>query len=166
MCSSDLNGNITIHDGRLNDFEFFKWLADFFSLPSLYKINFDTLSMDFFVDDNGARLDKINLDSEEITLDGYFRQYKNNLVASKISLGLPKELLASSPKFAPLLRILGGDFKLLQFDFQLSGILNAMNFKWLESDFKLKLQDSIPNFIEKKIERKIEAAIKPIYENP
>ncbi len=163
---TSLNGNITIHDGRLNDFEFFKWLADFFSLPSLYKINFDTLSMDFFVDDNGARLDKINLDSEEITLDGYFRQYKNNLVASKISLGLPKELLASSPKFAPLLRILGGDFKLLQFDFQLSGILNAMNFKWLESDFKLKLQDSIPNFIEKKIERKIEAAIKPIYENP
>ena len=48
------------------------------------------------------------------------------------------------------------------FDFKLSGELETMNFLWLESAFKKRLQDAIPGFIERKIERDIEKAIESI----
>jgi hypothetical protein len=50
----------------------------------------------------------------------------------------------------------------LTFDFQLSGWLHGMNFKWLQSDFKRRIQNSIPNFIERSIEKNIETAIESI----
>ncbi|UCC94884.1 MAG: hypothetical protein JSW40_08750 [Candidatus Omnitrophota bacterium] len=161
---SHVKGTITVQDGYLDDFEFFKWLADFFRIPSLHKVYFDTLSVNFLADDNVGQLENINLDSQDVTLEGYFHVYVDDLVSSKLSLGLSRETLATSPKFRPLLRILGGEFSRLDFDFQLSGLLDRMNFKWLESDFKRRLQDSIPDFIERGIEKKVEGAIGSISE--
>jgi hypothetical protein len=75
---------------------------------------------------------------------------------------LPRDLLQTSSKFRPLLKVLQSDMPFLTFDFQLSGRVEAMNFKWLESDFKKKVQDYIPNFIERHIEKKVEEAINSI----
>lgn len=159
---SNLNGVMNIANGRLNDFEFFKWLADFFGMPSLSLISFNRLSADFLVDDTIAKLDNINLESSDVGLRGYFGISASDLVSSVILLRLSKNTIKESAKFKPLIRLLRDDFSSLEFDFKLSGLSNAMNFKWLKSDFKKKIQDAIPGFVERAIERKVEDAIEAI----
>lgn len=161
---SNLTGAIFIEEGYLEDVEFFGWLAGFLGIPSLKKVNFDKLSISFLVNDKVAMLDKISLESEDVSLNGYFSLYENDLVASRLSLALSRSLLVTSPKLKSLLALLEEDFSSLNFDFQLSGLMQAMNFKWLESDFKRKLRDSIPEFVQKGMEEKVEAVIESISE--
>ena len=81
------------------------------------------------------------------------------MVSSRLSLALPRQLLKSSPKFQLLLALIGHKITSFGFDFQLSGPLKAINFKWLESDFKQQIQKFLPDFIERGIEKNIEDAI-------
>jgi hypothetical protein len=162
--SSNLRGTITIHNGYLDQFEFFKWLAKTFKLPSLKKLDFKKLSMEFIVDDESAKLDNINLEAKDVAIDGYFTLQENDLVSSKISIALSRELMETS-KFRSLARSLDEDITSLSLDFQLSGLFNTMNFQWLDSLFKEKMQDRIPNFIERGIEKRLEIFIQSIYEN-
>ena len=104
----------------------------------------------------------MSLDSQDVDLNGYFKLGLNDFVSSKMSLALTKPLLAESPKFTRLLKLVSPDFDALTFKFQLSGILDRMNFKWLRSDLKRELQERIPNFIERKIERDVQAAIEDV----
>jgi hypothetical protein len=157
-----LRGGLVIKDGYLKNFEFFKWLADFFGLDSLKKVDFSRAFSNFSIDQEGASLQHINLDSRDLRLNGSFGLGANDLVSSKLSLVFSKSLLRESPKFTPLLRLLDKDMDSLTFDFQLSGWLHGMNFKWLQSDFKQRIQNSIPNFIERSIEKNIETAIESI----
>lgn len=161
---SNLTGVISIDKGYLEDVEFFGWLADFFGIPSLERIDFDKLSISFLVNDKAATLDKISLESKDINLNGYFSLYENDLVSSRLSLSLSRGLLETSPKLKSLLALMEEDFSSLNFDFQLSGLMQAMNFKWLESDFKRKLRDSIPEFVQKGMEEKVEGIIESISE--
>ena len=49
----------------------------------------------------------------------------------------------------------------LGFDFQLSGNLSTMNFQWLPSEVKEKIQMRIPDFVERMIERNVDALMEP-----
>ena len=154
-----LSGRMDIHNGYLQNFEFFKWLADFFALASLKRIDFSRASSGFAVAEDGAGLYGMSLDSHDLALGGYFKLGINDFVSSRMFLALTKPLLAESPKFTRLLKLVSQDLDALTFKFQLSGILDRMNFKWLKSDLKRELQERIPNFIERKIEREVEEAI-------
>ena len=151
-----LNGKMQIGQGSLKNFEFFRWLSDSFNIPALKRVDFNRLSSNFTVDAQGASLNEISLDSKDVDLNGYFSLGSSDLVSSKIYLTLTKELLAESSKFAALVKVLGSNTPSLTFNFQLSGILHRMNFQWLKSDLKKRLQDAIPDFIERKIEKNIE----------
>lgn len=158
-----LNGGMVVENGYLRDFEFFKWLSETFSLPSLRKIDFSKLSSNFTVNDEGAGLHELKLNSQDVNLSGYFRLGADDLVSSKLSLDLSRELLKESPKFTPLLRLAADPGPAsLTFNFQLSGVLDAMNFQWLSSDFKKDVQNAIPGFIERKIERSVEDLIESV----
>jgi len=157
-----LKGSMSIQNGCLKNFEFFKWLADLFDLPPLKKVDFTKASSNFSVDKKGASLHQIYLESKDVRLNGYFNLGMNDLVSSKLSLGLTRKLLKESNKFTPLLKLLGEEFSYLDFNFQLSGILHKMNFLWLESDFKRKLKVSVPKFIERRIDNDIENIIESI----
>ena len=167
MCYKDfpdtvLNGEMIINDGELNNLDFFNWLADFFGISELRIIDFNKLTATFSVNPTEAKLKEILLRSDGVDLDGNFKLYKDNLVSSKLSLALERKLLERSSKFRPLLKLLGKDAENLKFDFQLSGVLSSMNFQWLESDFKNRLRNSIPDFIERKIEKNVEKILDPI----
>lgn len=151
-----LKGGLRIQNGSLNDFEFFKWLAEVFALPSLRKVDFKDAFADFSVDESGAELRNMRLDSDTVKIGGYFKLGKGDLVSSKMSLIFGEALLRESPKFTPLLNVLQNELNVITFDFQLSGDLNRMNFKWLQSDFKDKVKKAIPNFVERNIEKNIE----------
>lgn len=155
----ELSGKMFMNKGYLEDFEFLKWLAGFFDLPSLKRIDFENLESGFLVNESGAGLNGIDLRSKNVNVSGDFSLHTDNLVSSKLSLALSKEILQESVKLAPLLRLLGNEFESLIFNFQLSGILESMNFQWLESDFKKKLRESVPGFIERRIEKDVENAI-------
>ena len=157
-----LSGSLHIQNGYLHNFEFFKWLADFFALAPLKKIDFSNAYSNFTVTYDGAGLYAMGLDSPQVDLGGYFKLGINDFVSSKMSLTLTKQLLAESPKFVRLLKLVSPDLDALTFKFQLSGILHRMNFKWLKSDLKRELQERIPNFIERKIERDVEEAIEDV----
>ncbi|MEK6714663.1 MAG: AsmA-like C-terminal region-containing protein [Candidatus Omnitrophota bacterium] len=161
---STLSGRMDISNGYLNNFEFFKWLADFFVLPSLRRIDFDKVSFDFFVNGDAAKMENIKLVAKDVAAGGYFGIYSGDLVKSAVSLTLSKDIVNQSEKLKPLIRLLRENFTSLDFDFQLSGIFKAMNFQWLKSDFKNKVQDALPGFIERGIERKVEEAIEAIGE--
>lgn len=157
-----LKGSMHTVNGRLENFSFFKWLGDMFMLPQLNDIAFRSAGTDFLVDKDGAGLDKIRLDSDNVKLYGSFRLSKEAMVASKISLAFPRSLLKGSPKFTPLLGMLNRNVSVLNFNFQLSGRLNDMNFQWLRSDFKDQLQKAIPDFAEAGFEEKLQNAIESI----
>lgn len=154
-----LKGDITIDRGSLNDFDFFNWLGDYFELPSLKRVGFDSAAANFTVDESGVGLQDIRLSSPDVGLKGYFKLGTSDLVSSRLSMTLSRRLLRDSKRFLPLLNIIGRGFPALTFSFQLSGSLHNMNFQWLRSELKKKLQDSIPDFIERHIEGKIEQAI-------
>jgi hypothetical protein len=153
-----LKGRISVKDGALRDFEFFKWLAESFGMESLRRIKFKSVKSDFYRDDTVYRLENINLKSFPVLMDGYYG-VEDAMVSSKMSLAISRQLLAKSPKFKPLVRLLGSQLHYFTFDFQLSGLVESMNFKWLDSEFKRRLRNKIPNFVERGIEQKVEAII-------
>lgn len=157
----DVRGAIKIKGGVLKDFEFFLWLADSFDLPSLKEIDSSLVSANFFVDSRQVQLQDILLKSANITMTGNFSIDANDLVSSKLSLTFQRELLKESRKFRPILRMFEKDVSSLDFDFQLSGNQQTINFQWLESDVKKRIQDRIPDFIERKIERRIDDSLLP-----
>ena len=157
-----LKGNMVMQKGYLYNLQFFKWLADFFDLPALKKISFKRAASNFLVNEEGVSLREMSLESKDVNLNGYFSLGHNDLVSSKISLAFTRGLLQESSKFTPLLKLLGKDVHNLVFDFQLSGNLHKMNFQWLQSDFKRRIQASIPHFMERKIDRNIGNIIEPL----
>lgn len=155
-----IKGQMAIDKGYIDNLIFFNWIADFFSIDLLRRPDFDQLAISFYLDNNSRKLTNIDLNSKNVRLTGNFGIDSNNLVASKISLGLSRELLDNSPKTRPLLRFMGGGIDFLNFDFQLSGFFNAMNFKWLDSDFRNRLKNMLPGIIESAFEQRVESAVK------
>ena len=161
-----LNGDIQIERGHLKDFEFFKWLADAFALPQLRAIDFERAFSNFSVKMESAGLSNISLESKDVGAHGYFMINRDELVSSKLSLNFSRGLLHKSPKFRPILKLFRRNVPSLIFDFQLSGNQHAMNFQWLQSDFKQKIQRRIPDFIERQIEGNIDKMLKTGNEIP
>ena len=155
-----VRGQIVVREGYLDRLEFFIWLAQFFNIPQLNKISFDRLDLDFTLDNRGARLNGINLSSPDVNLSGYYNLSRERLVSSKISLLLSQKLLRASPDFQALFKALKQDYPELEFKFQLSGPSRAINFKWLKSDFRKRLREKTPAFIQKDIEKKVEDIIR------
>lgn len=155
----NLNGNIIINTGAVENLKFLQWLEDFFGVDAFKKMGFSKLSAQFLITDKISELRAIKLDSEKFGLRGDFSSHENGLSSGKFFLSISQELLENSDKFKPLLGLLGKDVPVIDFDFQLSGISESMNFQWLDSDFKKRIQQRLPGFVERGIERKVEEAI-------
>ena len=113
----------------------------------------------FFITLEKIQLSDLNLESPTVHLNGDFGVNPEGMVASKLVLGLSQKLLAQSPRLAQILKIFPDDMPFLDFDFQLSGNIEAMNFQWLSSEIKQKIEQRIPNFIEHRIETQIDQSI-------
>lgn len=161
---AQLNGQVQIKNGYLENVRFFVWLSEFFNIDSLKIVNFTNISAKFSVSDDLAILEDIDLNSEKIKLSGNFILKNNEMLSSRLAIIIAKELLAQSPKFQLLLGLIRDDADSLDFAFQLSGLYKSPNFKWLESDFKDRIKKILPGFLERGIEKKIEHAIQSIVE--
>ncbi len=160
--SPRLKGTTIIKDGYLDNVKFFVWLGEFFGLPELNQIKFSELYLQFESTQKAALLKSIKLKAEKIFLEGNFLLKSNEFVSSKISITLARDLLRTSPKFNLLLALMDKKEEYFNFDFQLSGVYSALNFKWQKSAFKQKLRKMLPGFVERGLERKVERAIRSI----
>jgi len=157
----DLSGGITIYDGQMTDFNFFNWVSDSFHLPALKAVDFKRATAQFSINEEHVRLYDIHLKTDDVLIAGYFDVNRHNLVTSKLTIALSRGLLSQSSKFRPILKIFEDEHEHLIFDFQLSGNVDAINFQWLPSDVKQKIQMRIPDFIERKIEKDIDKLMEP-----
>jgi len=153
----DLSGEVTISDGQMTDFNFFNWVADTFRLPALKAIDFKKATAQFSINKENIQIHDIRLRTKDVDIGGYFSVDHQNLVSSEITLAFSQELLGESPKFKSILTIFDEDNDRLDFDFRLSGNVDTMNFQWVPSEVKKKIQTRIPDFIERKIERNIDS---------
>ena len=155
---STLTGNVTISHGHLKGFQFFDWMGDTFQLPYVKSFDFQHASSRFEINGNKTGLYDINLTADGLMkIDGYFVVDAESFVSSKISLWIYRPLAQQSPKLRMVINMLGREADLLDLDFQLSGPHRAMNFQWLPSKTKEKIQKKIPDFIERIIERKVDS---------
>ncbi len=151
----ELFGVLKMNDGKLVNLDFFQWLSESFDMPSLTTIDFDAVTTEFKVNAEALKFQEIDLDSEDVTIYGNYRVDSQNLVSSILELSFSKEILKESPKFRPILKMFSSDLSHLPFKFQLSGNQDSVNFYWMDSFTKRKIQDKIPNFIERRIEKGI-----------
>lgn len=158
----NLDGQFDMYNGRLKNFSFFQWLADTFNLPSLQQVDFKQVSSGFTADMDALEFKGILLSSENVNISGDFGIDKNSLVTSYLSLAFSKKLLDESAKFRPILKIFGEDIPMVVFDFQLAGRQEALNFQWMPSPHKSMIQEKIPNFVERIIERRINEMMAPV----
>ncbi len=156
-----LNGELNVFNGRLKEFEFFEWLSQTFHMPSLRVVDFTKVSSKFHADMRELKFHDIQLVSDDIGISGHFNVDKDKMVDSYLSLKFSKGLLAESSDFRPILKIFDENTPGVIFDFQLSGNQDAMNFQWLPSEHKQRIQERIPDFIERIIERNIDEMIEP-----
>jgi hypothetical protein len=164
---TEVTGELVVENGELSDFQFFTWLSKSFKVPAIADIDFDSISSNFLMKEEGVKLTNISLSSQEVSMEGDFNLAHNDFVSGLLSLKIPRDVLVDSPRFKTLLRMLGEDFYHLGFEFQLSGLFDEMNFRWLDSRFKDNLQKAIPDFIERGMERKVERVIQQFYKtNP
>ncbi len=154
--TEEIRGNFYMRNGLLDNLSFFVWLAGFFNMPSVAVLNFNEIYGEFVFTDKQVGFNQLKLDSKDLDFNGNFMLGDKSMVSSILSLDFSKNLMQSSPKFRSLLRILGDKATSISFDFQLSGLINRMNFKWLESDFKNELKSLLPGFIERSIEKRVE----------
>lgn len=161
-----LKGTLDIHDGRLNNFDFFVWMAETFAAPSVKQLKFQKLQTAFLVNKAGAHLTDIGLASDEVRVSGFFNVDKDNFVSSKLNLIFSRGLMYSSPKLRAILKMFDRETQSVDFDFQLSGGHDALNFQWLDSESKRRIQKRIPNFIERIIERRIDASMEEEEKKP
>ena len=157
----NLDGQFDMYSGRLKNFSFFQWLADTFNLPSLQQVDFKQVSSGFTADTDALKFKGIMVNAANVNIGGDFAIDKNGLVTSYLSLAFSKELLAESAKFRPILKIFGDDIPMVVFNFQLSGRQEALNFQWQPSEHKNMIQERIPNFVERIIERRIDEMMAP-----
>jgi len=155
-------GEVEIRQGCLENMQFLQWLSGFSSIPSLAELNFSRFYFHFLANEQKSAIDKISIESQPLSLTGDFDLYPSQLVSGNISLGFSRTLLELSPKFRKLCKLLKDEDLSVNFDFRLSGLYEAMNFKWLASDFKHDLQKILPGSMEKSMEKKIEAVITSI----
>jgi hypothetical protein len=156
----DLKGKINIEEGTLQKTVFFDWLSEYFSMPSLKDILFKEIGSDFTVNKNGLNFHNINLASKGINVLGDFHVDPNELVTSQFSLGFSRDILSESPHFNSLIKRKSYEsYDIFDFDFLLSGNVDAMNFQWTQSVLKSKVQESLPNFYQKRIENGVRSSI-------
>lgn len=157
-----LTGKLKIKAGQISGFPFFNWLADYFSLPSLKNLDFDELSCGVTADNKNIDLRKISFKSRDLKTSGDLNLMEKEFVSGLLRLGFSSRLLKGSSKFRRLLNFLGEKAESLEFAFRLSGSRTALNFKWLNSDFKRRLKNLLPDSMEEDLEQQVEAIMNDV----
>jgi hypothetical protein len=151
-----LSGNIELHHANFNDPHFQHWIAKTLQMPSLDQVSGAELSGHFSIEGKEKMLDDVKLINNDLDLKGFFHLDPDDLVSSRISARLSKEILKESPIGRHIISLVHGAWT-LPFDFSLSGNVHRMNFQWDNSPLKDKVRQHLFSFFERMIDRRMDA---------
>jgi len=151
-----ISGNLILHHGSFDDIQLQEWMTKTLQMPSLEHISGTELSGHFKLDENSKMLDDLRLDTDGVSLNGFFHLDADNLVSSQVSIRFSKILLGESPIGRHIMGLVHGAWT-LPFDFSLSGNVYRMNFQWDKSPLKDRVRQHLFSFFERMIDRRMDA---------
>ncbi len=152
-------GQLAMKDGVLTDLQFLDWFSKYFDLPSMNSLAFERLSSLVNLTSDGLQFKDIQLKTPDVGLEGYVHLGQDDSVASEFSVTMTRDLMKQSRHLRPLVKRIDPIIDPLQFDFKISGKLDAINFQWVPSELKDEISGIIPQFIQRGIEAKLAGAM-------
>lgn len=156
-----LQGEGVIGNGRLHEIAFWDWIAKNFAIPELRNIKFEQANARLSGTAERVGFSNFLIQAPEINISGDFYLKQNGLSEGTVSLDFARHLLEKSSSLTRLMRASPVTDTHFVFDFQLSGQMPAVNFRWLPSPLKTRIQSLIPDFIEQRIETNVERSAAP-----
>ena len=152
----EIDGDLGLHNGNFNNADFQKWMAKTLQMPSLNHVYDAELYGHFKIDGQSRMLDDLRLNTQNFDLNGFFHLNADNLVSSRGSVRFSKKLLSESPVGRHIIGLVHEAWT-FPFEFSLSGDIHRMNFQWNNSPLKDKVRQHIFSFIERIIDRRMDA---------
>ena len=155
-----VKGQMLVTDGILTRVRFLEWFSAAFGFKAMKQLQFDTLSFSTVMDATGVHVDRLSLTTDHVHIRGNLSLSSQKMVTSRLSILLDSAYVAQSSELVQLLKEKTQDSPNYNFEFQLSGPSDTINFQWLPSHVKDLIQKRIPDFMERRIERNIDQMIK------
>lgn len=150
-----LTATVLMRQTSAEDLSFLPWsVSKILQMPSLEHLSGADLFFHFKINPQVVSLDKVRLHTNDLDLSGSFRLEPNDLVASKVSVFFSQALFNESLIGQKIAQLVPKAWD-LPFEFRLSGDLHRMNFQWEDSLLKKKVEQRLPNFIERSIEQRV-----------
>lgn len=99
----------------------------------------------------------IKLYSSDIMLNAYWDT--NSKIEGVVNLKIASKILNQSVQFRKLLRLTKTKTPYIDFKFLLGGIPKATRFMWAKNEFKERIEKSLPTWIKRSIEKRLDEAI-------
>jgi hypothetical protein len=160
-----LGGALMVKDGNFHDPDFLPWMAQTLQMPALDPLTGVDLSCHFKIDGNSKMLEDLKLRTDGLNLNGSFDIDPEDLVSSRMAVRFSKTLLSSSPIGRSIIGMVQQAWT-LPFEFRLSGNIYKMNFQWDHSPLKNKVHQHMFAFVERMIDRRMNANPPAITQNP
>lgn len=153
--NSSLTGTLVMREGNIEDFNVLTWaVSKIFQMPSLDHLSGANLFLHFKLDPQTINVEDLKLRTHDLSLNGFFRLGSNDLIYSKVSILFSQQLFNESPIGQKVVRLVPRAWD-MPFEFRLSGDVHRMNFQWDDSILKRKVEQLLPNFIKRNIERRV-----------
>jgi len=140
----NVTGDVQIVNGQIKDNEILIAISDFFGIPSLKTVAFSNLKIIFFKVWNKYD-SKISLFSPDVAIYLDNKTFEDDELDGYLLVKLATTLMDESPRFKRLFRNIGYAEPTVYFPFQLKGYFDRPRIEWLESEFKEKLEDFLPD---------------------
>jgi hypothetical protein len=160
-----LGVTLAVHHGDFNDAHFLPWLARTLQMPSLAHLSAADLSCHLRIDGHAKMIDALRLQTSDLDLNGFFHLDAEDFVSSRIAVHFSKPLLNESPMGRSIIGMVQNAWT-LPFEFRLSGNLYRMNFQWDHSLLKDKVRQHLFSFVERMIDRRVDANPFNVTQNP
>jgi hypothetical protein len=156
-----IKGQIFINDGLIEQNPLLNTVSNFLGVASLKKINFDDLTM-FFSGGRGDYASQVKLQSPQVTalLDGRVSGYDK--MDGFLTISLSTQLLNESKQFKKILTYIKHDEPSVIFPFKIFSYINSPRVLWLKNEFKVKLQNLIPESNKRFLQRQVNGMVEKI----
>ena len=148
-------GSVSVLKTELINDHLIKKTADYFQVSPNQLISFDRIFSRLAYDGKNVKFPGIKLQSKDFTLKGSLVFKEDMFMNSQCSIFLTKKFMQNSKYLRPTVSF----FKTkdpIRFDLKISGYASSLNFQWVDSDSKGKIQKHIPDFIERIVEDRVE----------
>ncbi|MEW6075550.1 MAG: hypothetical protein AB1530_04495 [Candidatus Omnitrophota bacterium] len=132
-------------------------LASIIRLPSLTNMGFSAMHLYFTLSQELVRMRGLSLRSKDFMMDAHWDT--NGRVEGEMDIQMSSELLNQSVSFKKLLSLTKIKKPYIDFKFMLGGVPRAVRVLWLRGEFKEKIKEELPDWMERSIQKSLDQAI-------